>query len=288
MVFPTIQKILYLFILNFLKNYFNIQQHSYHMVTVSPWPLVGSLAAFVLTTGGVMYMHFFENGFFVLEFGLFLVALVFFFWWRDVIRESTYEGMHTLVVQKGLKLGMLLFILSEVMFFFAFFWAFFHSSLAPCIELGSIWPPVGIISFNAWDIPFLNTCILLLSGLTITYTHHYLISGELEYKDFIIEGFFLTLCLAVFFTEFQVLEYLEAPFSIWDGVYGASFFLATGFHGFHVIIGTTFILICFLRYLKGHFTATHHFGFEAAAWYWHFVDVVWLFLFVTIYWWGNL
>jgi len=274
--------------MKFLTKIFNIQQHSYHMVTFSPWPLMGSIAAFVLTTGGVMYMHFFENGFFVLEFGIFLVSLVFFFWWRDVIRESTFEGMHTLVVQKGLKLGMLLFILSEVMFFFAFFWAFFHSSLAPCIELGSIWPPVGIISFNAWDVPFLNTCILLLSGLTITYTHHYLVDNNLEYKHFVIEGFFLTLCLAVFFTEFQALEYLEAPFSIWDGIYGTTFFLATGFHGFHVIIGTTFIFICFLRYLKGHFTGTHHFGFEAAAWYWHFVDVVWLFLFVTIYWWGSL
>lgn len=274
--------------INKLKYFFNIQQHSYHMVTYSPWPLLGALSALVLTIGGVMYMHFFEGGFFTLEFGLFLVTMVFFFWWRDIIRESTFEGMHTKIVQTGLRFGMVLFILSEVMFFFAFFWAFFHSSLAPCIELGSIWPPSGIVTFNPWDIPLINTCILLLSGLTITYTHHYIIIYKSEYKQYIIEGFILTLLLALFFTAFQVLEYLDAPFSIWDGIYGSTFFMATGFHGFHVIIGTTFIAICFLRYLRGHFSSEHHFGFEAAAWYWHFVDVVWLFLFVTIYWWGSI
>lgn len=271
-----------------LKQLFNIQQHTYHMVTYSPWPIFGALSAFVLTTGGVMYMHFFVSGFFTLLLGIFLICMVFFFWWRDVIRESTYEGMHTKVVQMGLRYGMVLFIISEIMFFFAFFWAFFHSSLAPCIELGSIWPPSGIVSFNPWEIPLLNTCILLLSGATITYTHHYLMNYAPKYKDEIVEGFVVTLVLAIFFTAFQVVEYLDAPFSIWDGIYGTTFFLATGFHGFHVIIGTTFIFICFLRFLRGHFTASHHFGFEAAAWYWHFVDVVWLFLFVTIYWWGSV
>jgi cytochrome c oxidase subunit 3 len=270
-----------------LSLFFNIQQHSYHMVTFSPWPLIGSLAAFVLTTGGAMYMHFFKSGFFVLEFGLFLVLMVMVFWWRDVIRESTFEGTHTKLVQRGLKIGVILFILSEVMFFFAFFWAFFHSALAPSVELGSIWPPVGLIPFNPWEIPLLNTCILVLSGLTITYTHHYIINGDKHFRLFVMEGFTLTLFLALCFTGFQYLEYIDSPFSIWDGVYGSTFFLATGFHGFHVIIGTTFIFICFIRYLRGHFTSIHHIGFEAAAWYWHFVDVVWLFLYLILYCWGG-
>lgn len=275
--------------MNFLwQSIRNIQQHTYHVVTFSPWPFIAALSSLVLTVGAVMFMHFFEDGLSTLDFGLFLVILVFFFWWRDVIRESTYEGAHTWIVQKGLRFSVVLFIISEVMFFFAFFWAFFHASLAPCIELGSIWPPSGIVTFNAFDIPLLNTCILLLSGLTITYTHHYMIHSIKKDKDIIIEGFILTIILAVLFTLFQVVEYLDAPFSIWDGAYGSTFFLATGFHGFHVIIGTTFIFVCFIRFLRGHFTSTHHLGFEAAAWYWHFVDVVWLFLFVSIYWWGSL
>jgi len=187
------------------------------------------------------------------------------------------------VVQKGLKMGMVLFIVSEVLFFFAFFWAFFHSSLAPAVQIGSVWPPVGISVFDPWGIPLLNTLILLLSGLTITYTHHGLLLG---YKDVVKDGFLFTLLLAFLFTFFQGYEYLNAAFSISDGIYGSTFYLATGFHGFHVLIGTLFILVCFLR--RGQFTVDHHVGFEAAAWYWHFVDVVWLFLFVTIYWWGSL
>jgi heme/copper-type cytochrome/quinol oxidase subunit 3 len=272
--------------------FFNIQQHSYHLVTFSPWPLLSALSGWVVTTGGVMYMHSYKGGLFTLFFGIGLVLMCMFVWWRDVIRESTYEGMHTKSVQIGLRYGVVLFIVTEIFFFLAFFWGFFHASLAPCVELGSVWPPKGIASFNPWKIPLINTCILLLSGYTITYAHHYLmnynVTTKKHYKNYIIEGFLLTLFLAVFFTAFQVLEYLNASFSIWDGVYGTTFFMATGFHGAHVIIGTIFISVCFFRYLRGHFTGSHHFGFEAAAWYWHFVDVVWLFLFVSIYWWGSL
>jgi len=169
------------------------------------------------------------------------------------------------------------------MFFFAFFWAFFHSSLAPSVEIGSIWPPLGIEPFNPWGIPLLNTCILLLSGVTITYTHHALCLGNARY---LIDGFLFTILLAICFTFFQAYEYLNAPFNISDSVYGSTFYMATGFHGLHVIIGTLFICVCFARYT--HFTREHHVGFEAAAWYWHFVDVVWLFLFISIYWWGSL
>lgn len=259
------------------------QRHPYHLVTPSPWPLLASLGALAITVGAVMYMHRYSFGGLTLLFGVVYVALIAALWWRDVIREAVFEGAHTTKVQFGLKLGMVLFIASEVMFFFAFFWAYFHSSLAPTVEIGSIWPPAGIEVFNPWGIPLLNTFILLLSGLTITYTHHALMVGS---SDYVKDGFVFTILLAVLFTLFQAYEYFQAPFTISDGIYGSTFFMATGFHGFHVMIGTTFILVCFLRHHQ--FTRNHMVGFEAAAWYWHFVDVVWLFLFVTVYWWGSL
>ena len=187
-------------------------------------------------------------------------------------------------VQNGLRYGMILFIVSEIMFFAAFFWAFFHSSLAPTVEIGAIWPPKGIEVLNPWDIPFLNTVILLSSGASVTWAHHAILAGNRKQA---ITGLFLTVLLATIFTGFQAYEYLEAPFTISDGIYGSTFYMATGFHGFHVIIGTLFLSVCLIRLIKHHFTPGHHFGFEAAAWYWHFVDVVWLFLFVCIYYWGG-
>lgn len=263
----------------------NKQYHAYHLVDPSPWPLLASIGAFVVAVGAALYMHFYQNGGLILLIGFITLIIVATGWWMDVVYESTYEGMHTTLVQRGLRLGMLLFILSEVMFFFAFFWAFFHSSLAPTVEIGSIWPPRGISVFRASDVPLLNTLILLASGATITAAHHYLISGHVRRVE---EGFIFTIILAICFTALQAMEYIEAPFTISDSVYGSSFFMATGFHGFHVLIGTIFISICFLRTLFSHFTKQHHIGFEAASWYWHFVDVVWLFLFVTVYWWGGM
>jgi len=261
------------------------QQHTFHLVTPSPWPLLAALSAFIVTFSAVMYMHSYHHGGLTLVGGLVTLLAVLVVWWRDVIREATFEGAHTRAVQTGLRLGMLLFILSEIMFFFAFFWAYFHASLSPTVEVGCIWPPFGIITFNPWGIPLLNTCILLLSGVTITYVHHALIQGNFVGAK---EGFIYTISLAMLFTALQAYEYIEAPFSISDGIYGSTFFMATGFHGLHVIIGTIFISVCFVRFLLSHFTKQHHFGFEAAAWYWHFVDVVWLFLFISIYWWGSL
>lgn len=260
------------------------QRHLFHLVDPSPWPLVSSMGALTLTTGGVMYMHSFAGGGFILTLGLVTVLATMGVWWRDVIRESTFLGHHTTLVQKGLRYGMILFIVSEVMFFFSFFWAFFHSSLAPTVEIGSIWPPKGIETFNPWEVPLLNTLILLLSGATVTWAHHSILAGN---RKEAITGLFLTLLLAVSFTGFQAMEYIESTFRISDGIYGSTFFMATGFHGAHVIIGTVFLTVCFIRLLNYHFTREHHFGFEAAAWYWHFVDVVWLFLFITIYWWGG-
>lgn len=261
------------------------QKHLFHLVDPSPWPIVTATSTGAMLIGAVMYMHLIENGLFVLFVGFLVTLLNAGLWWRDVIREGTFQGHHTSVVQKGLRYGMLMFIISEVMFFFAFFWAFFHSSLAPCIEIGSIWPPAGIVPFNPFDVPFLNTVILLLSGATITWAHHAILAGNREEA---LKALEYTIGLAIGFTCLQAYEYLEASFSISDGIYGSTFYMATGFHGFHVIIGTLFILVCTVRLYYYHFTREHHFGFEAAAWYWHFVDVVWLFLFTTIYWWGSI
>lgn len=260
------------------------QKHPYHLVDPSPWPLVASIGALATTLGGVMYMHSFSGGGTLLSLGLLLVLYTMFVWWRDVIREATYLGYHTKMVQLGLRYGMILFIASEVMFFVAFFWAFFHSSLAPTIEIGAVWPPKGIEAIGPWEIPFLNTLILLSSGAAVTWAHHAILAGSQKQA---IYGLVATIVLAVIFTGLQAMEYIEAPFTISDGIYGSTFYLATGFHGFHVIIGTIFLIVCCVRQFMGHFTPKHHFGFEAAAWYWHFVDVVWLFLFVSIYWWGG-
>ena len=269
------------------KKYIPKYGHGYHLVDISPWPFVTAMSAFILMTGSVMYFHSFKNGSFVMFFGLILVILNMAVWWRDVIREATFEGHHTKVVQKGLRLGMILFIVSEVMFFFAFFWAFFHSSLAPTIEIGSIWPPEAIQPFNPWEVPLLNTIILLTSGATVTWAHHAITAGPSMRKEAIL-GLLFTIVLALIFTCLQLYEYNVSSFDISDGIYGSTFFMATGFHGFHVIVGTIFLIVCLVRLIKHHFTSTHHFGFEAAAWYWHFVDVVWLFLYVSIYWWGTL
>lgn len=263
----------------------SVQKHGYHLVDPSPWPILTAFSIFSLLVGAVMYMHSYSMGLFLLVYSLALVGVCTTLWWRDVIREATYEGYHTKLVQKGLAYGMLLFILSEIWFFVAFFWAFFHSSLVPTIEIGAVWPPSGITVFNPWGIPLLNTFILLTSGASITWGHHAMLRGDLLG---LIEGVEETLFLAVVFTLLQLYEYKSASFSISDGIYGSTFFLSTGFHGFHVIIGTLLIYACMYRLIRHQFTRQHHFGFEAAAWYWHFVDVVWLFLFTMIYWWGSL
>lgn len=260
------------------------QYHFFHLVDPSPWPLLASLSSLLLTFGAVMYFQFYTGGGFLMLTGFFSLLLVLISWWRDVVREATYQGHHTSVVQFGLRIGMLLFIISEVMFFAGFFWAFFHSSLAPTVEIGCVWPPYGIDVISPWDVPLLNTAILLLSGCTVTWAHHSLVKGD---RPETVKALGITIALAVIFTACQVHEYFEAAFSISDGIYGSTFYMATGFHGFHVIIGTLFLAVSLYRVYYYHFTKEHHFGFEAAAWYWHFVDVVWLFLFVSIYWWGS-
>lgn len=258
------------------------QTHAYHIVNPSPWPLTGALSALLLTSGLVIWFHY--NSTILLSLGLLTNILTIYQWWRDIIREGTYQGHHTPIVQKGLRYGIILFIVSEVFFFAGFFWAFYHSSLVPTHDLGGCWPPTGITPLNPLEVPLLNTSVLLASGVSITWAHHSLIEGN---RNHINQALLITILLGLYFTILQASEYFETSFSISDGVYGSTFFIATGFHGLHVIIGSTFLIVCLLRQLKFHFTSKHHFGFEAAAWYWHFVDVVWLFLYVSIYWWGS-
>jgi cytochrome c oxidase subunit 3 len=262
----------------------NNQKHGFHLVDPSPWPMITAFSALMLTFGGVLFMHGYVNGLFLLQLGFLMILYMMFVWWRDIVREGTYEGQHTFIVQKGLRMGMLLFIVSEIMFFFAFFWAFFHSSFNPSIVLGGVWPPSFMVILDPWKVPLLNTVILLTSGATVTWAHHAIVFGS---KTEALFSLFYTILLAVVFTGLQAFEYVSAPFSISDSVYGSCFYMATGFHGFHVFVGTCFLAVCLFRLFLNHFSREHHFGFEAAAWYWHFVDVVWLFLFLSIYWWGS-
>nr|AYU71336.1 cytochrome c oxidase subunit 3 [Agrilinae sp. 2 ACP-2013] len=258
------------------------KNHPFHLVEYSPWPLYGALGAQTLLMGLIKWFHFKQSNLMLI--GMIITLLIMYQWWRDITREGTAQGLHTFNVTIGLRWGMILFIISEIFFFISFFWGFFHSSLSPSIELGMMWPPMGITPFNPLQVPLLNTLILLSSGITVTWAHHALM--ENNYKQ-TIKSLTMTVLLGLYFTALQAYEYMESPFSISDASYGSTFFMATGFHGLHVIIGTTFLLICLIRQMMNHFSKNHHFGFEAAAWYWHFVDVVWLFLYVSIYWWGS-
>nr|AXS65053.1 cytochrome c oxidase subunit 3 [Tenebrionoidea sp. 5 KM-2017] len=258
------------------------KNHPFHLVDISPWPILGSFSALILTTGIVKWFHFFNMNLFNL--GILSMLLIMYQWWRDITREGTFQGHHTFNVTLGLRWGMILFITSEIFFFISFFWGFFHNSLSPSIEMGMLWPPKGILTFNPLQIPLLNTMILLSSGLTVTWAHHSLMENNYSQTS---QSLLITVILGVYFSILQGYEYIESPFTIADAAYGASFFMATGFHGLHVIIGTSFLLVCLIRLYNNHFSNIHHFGFEAAAWYWHFVDVVWLFLYISIYWWGS-
>jgi cytochrome c oxidase subunit 3 len=272
-------------------------RHDYHLVQPSAWPIVGSIGAFITALGAI---HFFQTikgngglhlfglqnvpGPWLLIGGAGILIYTFIGWWRDVIKESVVNHDHTPVVKLGLRYGMILFIASEVMFFVAWFWAYFNSALFPHDVGLTGWPPQGIATFDPWHIPLLNTLVLLTSGTTVTWAHHAIQTGN--QKD-AVRGLALTVILGMCFTALQAYEYGHAAFAYSGNIYGATFFMATGFHGFHVIVGTIFLIVCLFRAMAGQFTPERHFGFEAAAWYWHFVDVVWLFLFASIYVWGE-
>lgn len=264
------------------------KNHDYHLVDPSPWPIVGSISAFVLAVGAVMYFH--DGGPWIALMGIVGVLYTMASWWTDIVEEA-HKGDHTQVVQLHLRYGMILFISSEVMFFVAWFWAFFDISLFPgevaqvsrTALTGGVWPPADIHTFDPWHLPFINTLILLTSGTTVTWAHHALLHDDRAGLKW---GLLCTVLLGLLFTTLQGYEYAHAGFGFSGHIYGATFFMATGFHGFHVIVGTIFLAVCLFRAMAGHFTAKQHFGFEAAAWYWHFVDVVWLFLFICVYVWA--
>jgi cytochrome c oxidase subunit 3 len=272
--------------------------HPFHIVRPSIWPLVGAFSAGLLALGTVLYMHdaklsAFPIGLKGTAIGILAVLTVMFFWWKDVIYESVVEKAHNKITEISLRYGMALFIASEVMFFAAFFWAFFDASLFPneanqYLRMDftkGVWPPPQVTPIDAFDLPLMMTMILLLSGCTVTWAHHAILRND---RKGFMEALGYTVVLGFAFLCFQVYEYIHATFHFTEGIFSTTFFMATGFHGFHVLVGTIFLAVCWLRGKKGHFDADHHFGFEAAAWYWHFVDVVWLFLFISVYVWGGM
>nr|QTK03068.1 cytochrome c oxidase subunit III [Sycobia sp. 2 JXW-2020] len=250
----------------------------FHLVSLSPWPLLTSLSLLMSFCSSLKFISTFNI--FYIYMSLMILIMCLFQWWRDVIRESTFQGYHNKKVMSGLKMGMILFIISELFFFISIFWAFFHFSLAPDIFIYENWPPMLITPFNPYKVPLLNTLLLLSSAGTLTWCHYSILMSN---KKFMIISMSLTLLLSAMFTYIQYLEYSEASFCINDACFGSVFFMSTGFHGFHVIIGSIFLFINFIRMFKVSISNNHHFGFEAAAWYWHFVDVVWLFLYLYQY-----
>jgi len=266
----------------------NKRVHYWHMVDPSPWPILTALILFNTLVSLILYFHFKNISIFLALINFIFLVISVNNWFSDIIREATYEGKHTKLVQKGLKLGMILFIISEVMFFFSFFWGYLHFALSPAIEIGCIWPPYGIQVFNYLHVPLYNTFVLLLSGVCVTWTHNEIVLKNSKNKFNSYFSLILTILLAIHFTYWQLKEYIMSSFSIADSVYGSIFFMATGFHGFHVILGTLFLSVCYVRLWKFHFTRNHHLGLEFAIWYWHFVDVVWLFLYIVVYWWSSV
>ena len=252
-------------------------------VQTSLWPFIVSFILFSVIGNVVLWINIKITLSSVL-FPLIILVFLAFMWWKDVIRERLL-GYHTHKLEVRLRIGMLLFILSEVFFFVSFFWAFYDATLSPTVEIGLTWPPKGISPLSVYSVPLLNTVILLTRGITVTWAHHSIINN---YFNKSIISLVITVLLGSYFMLIQYVEYCEASFSISDGIYGTTFFIATGFHGFHVTVGTLFLLYVALAVCRGYVTYIHHFCFEAAAWYWHFVDVVWLFLFINIYWWGRL
>lgn len=257
--------------------------HPFHIVDYSPWPITFSCGILSLTIGLVNYFQY--SKILLILIGLLITLFSMYYWFKDIINEGTILGYHSIAVQKSLKIGIILFIISEILFFFSFFWAFFHSSLSPSIELGCLWPPKGIEAINIFSIPLLNTCLLLGSGATITWSHHSLTQNNIFNSKLALK---LTILLGLIFILVQYFEYKNCSFSITESIFSSIFFVMTGFHGIHVIIGLILLSTSLIRMFLFHFNYIHYIGYEAAIWYWHFVDIVWLFLFICIYWWGSI
>jgi len=267
-----------------------LNRHPYHLVDISPWPLLISFSLLSFAINIIAWIHNymapstleFQVPSFAFAFAL--LCIIAFLWWRDIIRESN-KGDHTNKVQIGLKIGFILFIISEFMLFFSFFWTFFHSSLAPAIDLGHIWPPLGINPMNYLSLPLLGTCILLSSGFILTLSHEAIIFGN---KDKSLIHLLFTIILGLIFLLLQFTEYSYGEFNFSDSIYGSIFYITTGLHGLHVLIGVLFLIIGLIRIYFDNLTSEHLLGFEFAIYYWHFVDIIWLFVFLSYYWWGSL
>ncbi|MBQ4874792.1 MAG: cytochrome c oxidase subunit 3 [Rickettsiaceae bacterium H1] len=268
------------------------KNHDYHLIDPSPWPLLTSLFLFISAFGGVAFIHHWSTGIGILLMGALLLTGVVSLWCQNIVKEAIIDKAHTFVVRQGLRIGIILLILAELMFFVVFFWSFFKAWLDPAEILDGLWPalrgswpPKGIKPINVWDIPFLNTLILLLSGTTVTWAHYSLLYDN---KKELIQSLALTVLLGTMFLILQVIEYVHLPFAFREegtkAIYSSNFYMATGFHGIHVLLGVIFLSVCLSRGIKGQFSKVHHVGFEFAAWYWHFVDIVWLFLFTFVYW----
>lgn len=256
--------------------------HSYHLVQISPWPITTGISLLSILMGNILLYH---NKYLGLElFVISIISLVYsiYYWFKDIIIEGSYRGDHTSKVQKGLNLGFILFVLSEICVFFGLFFAYFYNALVPSIELGGIWPPIGILTLDYKAVPLLNTLILLSSGFSITACHNYILSRNFNRA---IIYLIITICLGLIFIYFQYFEYTSAAFTITDSVYGSSFFILTGCHGVHIIIGTIFLFLTLLRF--SHFSSHHHLQFSSAAIYWHFLDAVWLALYFILYFWAS-
>jgi heme/copper-type cytochrome/quinol oxidase subunit 3 len=259
-------------------------KHLFHVLEPSLWPFFLASGIFFFVTGLAFSMHYVMSGYYILLLGFLILVITAIFWFLDISREAVVIGYHTQIVRKGLKTGFLFFIASEIMLFFGFFWAFFHAALSPTMDLGSLWPPSGLKAIGVFDYPLFNTFILIFSGFSVTWAHRGLALGS--FKD-TVDGFVLTLALGLLFIVLQGLEYYESTFNLQDGVYTSAFFLLTGLHGCHVIVGVGFLFFCLLSLLFNHFLTNHYLRFVFAVWYWHFVDIVWILLFLTLYCWGS-
>lgn len=256
----------------------------FHVLEPSLWPFFIAFGLFFFVTGIAFCMHYVVTGYYILIIGLLILIVTSIFWFLDISREAVVKGYHTQIVRRGLKLGFLFFITSEIMLFFGFFWAFFHSALSPSIEVGAVWPPVGLNVIPVFEFPLFNTFVLIISGFSVTWVHRAISLGS--FKDSI-DGFMITILLGVFFIFLQGLEYYESTFNLQDGAYPSAFFMLTGLHGCHVIVGVCFLFICFLSLLSNHYLTSHYLRLVFAIWYWHFVDIVWIILFLSVYCWGS-
>jgi len=259
-------------------------KHLFHVLEPSLWPFFLASGIFFFVTGLAFSIHYINKGYYLIILSICILLFISLAWFLDISREAVIDGFHSQIVRNGIKLGFLFFIVSEIMLFFGFFWAFFHASLSPSIEIGSIWPPRGLNAIAIFEFPLYNTFLLIISGFSVTWAHRGICLGFFRNA---IDGLLLTICLGLFFILLQGLEYYDSTFNLSDGVYTCVFFLLTGLHGLHVIIGVIFLFGCLVSLFSNSFLDTHYLRFILAVWYWHFVDIVWILLFLTLYCWGS-